>query len=254
MTKSALDVTMSDETGDCKKCTTTIPLKAERCPQCGYEPGKAVLGPIGAILGFLLLMGGGFQILVGVLSLLTVFVGVPITSAVVGAVLFLGIGGIQITIADWLGKFGTHYAAEQPDEVTAEEDKQSFKEALEEGYQRGEERKSRVRQRIDALSPQVFTSFVIVGAAFGFLSLIIIGAETEIAGVPPEDLFVIPFIMSMSILAFTVLADIGRVNRVYEANHRWWVWVFSSMIPIVGFIPALGWVWRRQKTEKIAEE
>lgn len=258
MTVKTVDTTMSNETGACKKCTTDIPLKAERCPQCGYEPGKAVLGPIGTIIGIILLIGAIFQILVGVLSLLTVFAGVPITSALTGAAIFIGAGAIQGTIADWIGKFGTHYAAEQPDETTLREESKSFKEEMQEASEQGRERGERWQQsilhRIDQLSPWVFTATIIAGIGFVFLTFVIIGSEIEVAGVPPEDLFMIPFTMSMFIFAFTVYADVRRVNRLYNTDHKWWLWTFLSMIPFIGFIPALAWVWRRRSTEYIDQE
>lgn len=245
---------MNDKTGHCQKCTTEIPLKAERCPQCGYEPGKAVLGPIGTIIGIILLIGAVFQILVGVLSLLTVFAGVPITSALTGAAIFIGAGAIQGIIADWIGKFGTHYAAEQPDETAGGKESKSFKEEMEDSYERGEEIGDKWRDRIDQLSPWVFTSTIIAGIGFVVLTFVIVGAEIEIAGVPTEDLFMIPFMMSIIVLAFTVLADVGRVNRLYEANHKWWAWTFPSMVPFIGFIPALAWVWRRRKSEQSRQQ
>lgn len=244
---------MTNKKGPCEKCTKRIPVDAQRCPRCGYEPGKPVLGPIGTILGALLLLGAVFQILGGVLILFTVFVGVPITSALLGGGIFIAAGGFQAAIADWFGKFGTHYAAEQPDNTTIQDEEESFKQALEEGQQRGEDIGDRYRERIDQISPWVFTSFIIAGAGFVFLVFIIIGAETEVAGAPSEDLFLIPFIMSIAILGFTVLADVGRVNRVYETDHKWWIWSPLSMIPLIGFLGAFVWVWKRRKAEKAAE-
>jgi len=242
---------MSETTGTCKKCTTEIPLKAERCPQCGYEPGKAKLGGIGKILGGILLIGAVFQILGGILSFLTVLGGVPITSALLAGVIFVGLGGLQAAVAEWLGRFNTYYATEEGDEIEVEEEsKQSVREALE----RGRERRKKRQEWIDQLSPLVFTSVIIAGVGLVFLTIVIAGMETEIAGVPPEDLFILPFAMSLFVLTFAVLGDIGRVNRIYGTNHKWWVWVLPSMIPIVGFIPALGWVLRRRKTEKTREK
>ena len=258
MTVKTVDTTMSNETGACKKCTTDIPLKAERCPQCGYEPGKAVLGPIGTIIGIILLIGAIFQILVGVLSLLTVFVGVPITGALIGAAIFIGAGAIQGIIADWIGKFGTHYAAEQPDETTLQEESKSFKEEMQEASEQGRERGERWQQniihRIDQLSPWVFTSTIIAGIVLVFFSVGVTSMETELAGVPTEDIGVTFLILSFFVFPFTVYADVRRVNRLYNTDHKWWLWTFLSMIPFIGFIPALAWVWRRRSTEYIDRE
>jgi len=242
---------MSETTGTCKKCTTEIPLKAERCPQCGYEPGKAKLGGIGKILGAFLLIGAVFQILAGILSFLTVLGGVPITSALLAGVIFVGLGGLQAAVAEWLGRFNTYYATEEGDEIEVEEEnKQSVREALE----RGRERRKKRQEWIDQLSPLVFTSLIIAGGGVGFLSLIIVGGDVATAGGDPFYLFMILFSSSLITLAYTVLGDVGRVNRIYGTNHKWWVWALPSMIPIVGFIPALGWVLRRRKTEKTREK
>lgn len=258
MTVKQVDTTMGNDKGPCKKCTSEIPLKAQRCPQCGYEPGKPVLGPIGTILGVLLLIGAIFQILIGALALLTLFVGVPITSALAGAAIFVGAGAFQGAIANWIGKFGTHYAAEQPDETAKQEDSKPFKEEMQEAYEQGGERGERwqqyVKRHIDQLSPWVFTSAIIAGIGLLFSTFVIVGGEMEVAGVPTEDLFLIPFMMSIIFLALTVLTDIGRVNRLYNTNHKWWAWVLPSMIPFIGFIPAIAWIWRRRKTEQANQQ
>lgn len=241
----------NSDTGPCEKCHSKIPLKAKKCSQCGYEPGKPVLGPIGTILGVVLLIGAIFQVMVGILALLTMVMGVPIVSALVGGALFIGAGLFQASIANWLAKFGTHYPAEQPD---SGEDLGSFmeemNEALEEGEQRGDRFQREIRERINNLSPWVFTSSIIAGFGFIILSFVIVGANTEIAGIPREDLFIVPFIMSFAILGLTVYADVGRINRLYDTNRRWYAWSVPSMIPFIGFIPAFVWIWRRRKSEK----
>jgi len=49
------DTTDERETGECEKCMSEIPMKAERCPDCGYEPSDH--GIVGGILLGLLVMG-----------------------------------------------------------------------------------------------------------------------------------------------------------------------------------------------------
>jgi len=239
----------SSETGSCKKCTTKISLEAERCPQCGYEPGKAVLGPIGKIIGFILLIGAGFQLLVGLLLLLIPITGAPISSALLGAGIFVTAGLVQAAIANWIGKFGTHYAAEQPEETSDDEPSKSFKEEMQESYERGEEIGDQWRERIDKLPASVFSAVMIAGCLFVFSMFAVAGMETEIAGMSTEDLITVLLIVTIAIFPFTVLTDIARVNRIYDTNYNWWVWAPPSMIPVVGFIPALGWLWRRRSAE-----
>jgi len=240
---------MGEHNGNCKKCTTEIPLEAQRCPQCGYEPGKPVLGAIGKIIGALLLIGGIFQMLVGVVSFLTVFAGVPISSALLGGGIFLAAGIIQVGVANWLGKFGTYYAAEQPEGTYTDEKSTSFKEEMKESYEQGVAIRERRNKRIDQFSPWVFSSAIFAGTGLLILSFGVVGAEIQIGGVSTADIFIIPFILSLFILPLSVLADLGRVNRLYGTNHKWWIWVVPAMIPFIGFIPAILWIWRRRKTE-----
>lgn len=249
-----IQLCMDEHSGDCKKCTTEIPLNAQRCPQCGYEPGKPVLGAIGKIIGALILIGAIFQMLLGVVSLLTIFSGVPISSSLLAGGIFLAAGIIQAGIANWLGKFGTYYAAEQPGGKYTDEDSNSFKEDIQEGYEQGVAIRERRQKRVDQLSSGVFSSAIFAGIGLLLLSFIVVGTDVRIGGVPTEDIFIIPFAISMAIIPSTVLSDLGRVNRLYNANYRWWVWVVPAMIPFIGFIPAVVWIWRRRKMENTNQD
>jgi hypothetical protein len=237
---------MNDETGACKKCHSEIALEAERCPECQYEPGSAVLGPIGKILGFLLLLGAMFQLLVGILLLITPLIGAPITSAILGAAIFIISGTIQALIASWLGGYGTKYAAEQPE---TSGDQKSFRDEIRDGKQRGEEWNTRIRNWIDELPASVFSASIAAGILLIFMSFIVVGTEIDLAGLTSEDLLGITLILSMTVLSFTVIADVGRVNRVYDANYRGWLYGLPAVLPLVGFIPALIWIWRRRSLE-----
>lgn len=242
---------MSTKSGPCKKCTTDIPLKAERCPQCGWEPGKPVLGGLGVVVGFVLMFGAIFQILVGVIVLFTPLVGVPFVSAALGAFLFVGAGSIQALIASWLGGFGTKYAAEQPDESGTEgEDSKAFMEEMREAQQHGEERGEKIRGKIDTFPDAIFTAGILAGVLLTVVALVVAGSESEIVGIPPEDLMAISMTVALIVMVFTILADIGRVNRVYDADHKWWIWGIGALIPFFGTIPALVWIWRRKSTTR----
>jgi hypothetical protein len=246
---------MSEATGQCKKCKSEISLDAERCPECQYEPGKPVLGPIGSILGFILMMGAIFQILIGVLVLFTPFAGAPITSALVGMLLFVGAGSLQATVAIWLGGFRQKKAAEQPEESdSAEGDDEtgSFTEELAESYEEGrekrEERAERIQERVDALPSSLFSAGILATVLFMFTTFVLIGADFEFAGVQTGNVFVLPFLLSLVVLPFVVWIDVKRVNRIHESSHKWWAWVISSFIPLIGWLPALAWLVRRRST------
>ena len=43
---------MTDATGACVKCDSQIPVDADRCSQCGYEPGAhGIIATILIVLG-----------------------------------------------------------------------------------------------------------------------------------------------------------------------------------------------------------
>lgn len=51
----------TEETGKCEKCASEIPVEADRCPECGYEPAShGILGSLGVGLatGISVLLGG----------------------------------------------------------------------------------------------------------------------------------------------------------------------------------------------------
>jgi DNA-directed RNA polymerase subunit RPC12/RpoP len=58
--------TESVETAACEKCDSQISLKADRCPQCGHEPGAH--GIIATILMFSSLAWVGLMVLIILLS------------------------------------------------------------------------------------------------------------------------------------------------------------------------------------------
>lgn len=57
---------MSDQTGPCGKCESEISVTADRCPECGYEPGnQGILSSIASILALIgSLLGGLFLLAV----------------------------------------------------------------------------------------------------------------------------------------------------------------------------------------------
>ena len=45
--------TLTADTGTCKQCVSEISIEADRCPECGYEPGYGILGIIIILLSLL---------------------------------------------------------------------------------------------------------------------------------------------------------------------------------------------------------
>jgi hypothetical protein len=85
------------DTAPCSKCGIEIPVSADRCPACGYEPGSSILlrlafwlfsAPFGAFVGFLAVAGtaGMFVGEIAFSEWLGVLLGCAIIGAVPGAV------------------------------------------------------------------------------------------------------------------------------------------------------------------------
>lgn len=83
---------MSD-TGKCEKCASEILTEAERCPECGYEPGD--LGILGGLGVGLLVFINGLLVLLLVLIWLVAF-GTDFEFS--GAVTLTGFFGVILLI------------------------------------------------------------------------------------------------------------------------------------------------------------
>lgn len=96
---------MSTETGACTKCASEISTGADRCPECGHEPGPGVLGQI---FIFLAGMTGLLFSFLAFLPIILIFDGGSITDAVIGVVIFGGIATVC---------FGIVYAGYKSSEI-----------------------------------------------------------------------------------------------------------------------------------------
>lgn len=77
------------ETGECEKCMSEIPLEAERCPDCGYEPSDH--GIVGGLLLGLMVMA---SILLAGLILIIWLVAIGSSFGISGAVMLTAFFGI----------------------------------------------------------------------------------------------------------------------------------------------------------------
>jgi len=78
----------------CFKCDEEISVEAERCPECGYEPGGTLSTLLAVLIGLPMTLFGGV-LLIGV-PWVVVTEDVPIVSAIMGllvAVALAGTGG-----------------------------------------------------------------------------------------------------------------------------------------------------------------
>lgn len=88
---------MSGETGECKKCMSTIPLKAERCPECGHEPSShGIVG--GLLLG---LLAGAAVLLIGLILIIWV-VAIGTSFGVGGALTLTAFFGLFLVPIAWI--------------------------------------------------------------------------------------------------------------------------------------------------------
>lgn len=76
---------MSDQTGQCDQCMSEIPIEAQRCPECGYQPDAGAMGTILAVIAFPVFVFSGF---VAMISLILPFSGAELSTAVFGFVFF----------------------------------------------------------------------------------------------------------------------------------------------------------------------
>lgn len=79
----------------CSKCSTEIPTGADRCPECGHEPGSSIIAkaiyylfavPFTILFG-LLIVAGVVGAIVGEISI-SELIGAVLASALMGAVPF----------------------------------------------------------------------------------------------------------------------------------------------------------------------
>ena len=233
--------------GQCKKCTTEVPSKAQKCPQCGYEPGRAILGGIGKIVGVLLMTGAVFQVLFGFVILITPLFGVPILSGLVGGAIFVGAGSFQGLVAEFVGKFGTYYVVKQDENEANSVESKPFLQQIRDAQQDENNLKNRWRRWVDQLPSVVFSSVIFTGFTFSLIAVVVIGNDQPIAGVPVEDVYLLPLFAGAILMYSAVVSDVGRLNRRYEGNFRWWFWSILVIVPVIGIIPGAVWIWRRRR-------
>lgn len=94
------------ETGRCNKCDSEISVNAERCPECGYEPGAG--STLGTILGSIGILIGGPIVAFGVLMLviipiLMIFEGFAVRSGIILMLFFGAMALIPLLVAALAG-------------------------------------------------------------------------------------------------------------------------------------------------------
>jgi RNA polymerase subunit RPABC4/transcription elongation factor Spt4 len=85
------ETTPSSETAACEKCDSQIPVKADRCPECGHEPGATgILGGLLATLSTVAVIGiAGLIVIIWIVAIAT---SLSLTNALYTTIFFLIVG------------------------------------------------------------------------------------------------------------------------------------------------------------------
>lgn len=230
----------TEQTGLCRKCQSEIPLQAERCSECGFE---AKVGLIEKILIWISLMLGSTFLLISLSSLIVIAEGFPLTDGLIGFGIF---GFISLIFFGYiLNKWEIYKQkpAIQPSEdiEDTDVDLSDISDEWRESWQEGQERGEDIRERLDQLPSMIWTIGILVGAFFGVVTWILAVQELENA-------VVVALAGSLVLVPFSIMADIGRLNRTTNFNFRWWAYVVPAIIPLVGWI--FGFVWLARKRQK----
>lgn len=224
------------ETASCTKCKSEIPIEAERCPECGFEPRVGILGGIGVWVS--LMLGSTFAV-IALSSLIVIADGFPVRDGLIVA----GITGfIALFFFGYIyNKWQTHKS--KPAQPTQESDgdgnSKSFRESWEEGKERGEDWKA----KMDVAPDWVFNAVVLTGC---MLSLSVWG----VALLEFETALLISLLLGMLGLYLAVTLDVKRTNRVYGSGYRWYAYGIPAAIPLIGWVFGIVWLYRKRGTTR----
>ena len=79
------------DTGTCTKCMSDIPVEADRCPECGFEPGPGVLG--GIVMWVSGMLSSVF-LTIALVSLIVIATGFPILDGLIVVAFTGSIGAV----------------------------------------------------------------------------------------------------------------------------------------------------------------
>lgn len=223
---------MTEAMGACVKCTTEIPTRAERCPQCGFEPN---VGLIGKLLSWVALMVGSTLLAIGLASFAIIFDGYSVVYGLAGFAFFgvLGLAGVGYAYNKW------QYHRSSPVAESDAGPDQSAVASLQESWWEGKERGENIRERFYALPSAVFAGSIAFGVVLTFAPWVLVGSGFENAGI-------LVLIAGMAWLGMSIVIDCERIREVHDKNPRWYFWGVLGLIPLVNWIGGLLWLWRRR--------
>lgn len=229
----------SQDTGLCRKCKSEIPLDADRCRECGFEP---TVGILGKILVWVSLMWGSTFAVIALASLIVIFDGFPVRDGLIAAGVFgfLSMIGFGYVARKW--EVYKQKPAIQPSENVEEADIDlgDVSDELRESWREGRERGDRFQERINNIPDWAFNAVILTGAILSLSVWVTAVYELETA-------MMVGLIGGLVLVGMGVALDVERTNRVRDTHFRAWFWSILAIIPLVGWIAGVGWIIRRRR-------
>lgn len=237
------------DTAPCRKCTTSIPVEADRCPACGYEPGPGILG--GIVMWVSGMLASVF-LTIAITSLLVIVTGFPILD---GLIVFTFTGGIG-TFFGLIVYAGYLSARLKPANAAA---KSKIEDTDSAGTPTGTSMQDRVEswdgeaagERINNLGPAIVATLPAWTWTAGVLLGIVLHLSLWVATLQESEIGMGLGLLGGMIVSFVaIVSDTKRL--AWHGNGyspRWWFWTVPAMIPLFGWIFGFAWLLRkRQKT------
>jgi len=228
---------MSADMGECSKCKSDIRTDAERCPECGFEPGPGMLG------GLIMWVSGGLATLfltIAVVVIVLVADGFPLLDGLLGFALFGGIGAVFAGIV-YAGYSEIKRGPTDPPTGTGMLETVESWDGKAAGEAAGERINSLGPAIAAALPPWTWTAMVLFGVVLQLSLWVAVAQESEIG-------------MSIGILGglfvpFVAIAtDTHRIKWASsEYSPRWWFWTLPGILPMFGWIFGLAWLARKRQ-------
>jgi hypothetical protein len=229
----------TQKTAQCTKCKSEIPVDADRCRECGYEPGPGILG--GIVMWVSGMIGSTFLV-ISLVSLIVILDGFPVVQGltVAGFTGFIAAVFLGIVYAGYKG--GQRKPTDEP--LGTNEESKSMGESWNEGRERGERWAEQINTAyytaVHALPSWLWTVGVLLGCV---LSLSVWPAALQ----ENEAAMSVGIIGGGFLLFLVIIVDSLRLNDAYdELNFRWWFWSILAFVPLIGWLFGLTWLWRRQ--------
>lgn len=233
------------ETAPCTKCMSEIPVKADRCPECGFEPSTGILGGIVMWIAFSI---GMLFALIAVVSIILVFDGFPLTDAFY----VFAFTGTIAAICFGLVYQGYQTSERGPTDKAPGQDRES--KSMSESWQDGAERGEAIADRVNNTWPAIVAVLPTWTWTAGVVLSAVLNFSVWVTAVQENETGMLIGIAGGGLLAvFSILADSKRLNWSNdEWRFRWWFWSILAVIPLIGWLFGLAWLARkRQKTGSI---